>query len=884
MGAHWLCVGVGQLCRAGIGVCDRITSAYDTIMPLQHAGRRTSMDSQQQLLAGARAEPRGTRHTTRFRARFALLALASGGAGLALALHYPVVPSVMVGLFALVCAAFYRWPDAWLLVVPGILPLIGFAPWTGWLTFEELDMLVLAAAAGGYARRTFFSLASSRNRGRSQHASAGVWLLVLLFAVSIVVAMVRGFDSAGGFSFGWYQGYHESMNSVRLAKSFFLALLVFPLWRASVVRRGEQASNWLVIGVAAGLAAASLATMWERSAFVGLFNFSADYRTTALFWEMHVGGAALDGFLALSVPFVVRELLVARSLQRWVAFALCLAMAAYACLTTFSRGVYLALPIGIAVTGALYLLANRRSLALAGTSVAKPPRVRLLSALALLVIFSLAVWWTFPSSGYRGLLCLLGAMGLLMPLGGVLRCFTLADWIAGLIAGGLLSGACWGLAMALDKGAYLVYAASWCLTLALLLVSRRPAPSSGRRQPMGLYGQLALASYMAVVTGMGLVAQHWGYGRGLEAMLPVLAALLLLAFLSGSVPQGLWPDRMRWHATTWAAMAMVGGIVGVFGGGAYMGDRFSTSSSDLDTRLQHWSEGWQMLDAPWDPVLGKGLGRYPSSYFFARSSIEHPGDYRLASQEGNNYLVLAGGKQRYMGWGEILRVSQRILPPTGPVSVTLSVRVTKPVNVHLEVCEKHLLYSAGCLLGGVYVEPKTTGWQSFQVPLKGSELRSDDWFAPKLVSFSVATDSAQGLVDVDNIQLQSADGRELLDNGDFSHDLQRWFFSSDRNHLPWHIKNVFMNTLFDQGGVGLALFIAMGMAALWRVTLGRAQDHPLAPGIAGGLVGFVVVGLFDSLLDVPRLAFLFYFVLLLGMTLRHTSPAVAAKPSRRAAL
>jgi hypothetical protein len=111
---------------------------------------------------------------------------------------------LVVALFVLASAASYRWPDVWLLVVPGLLPLIGFAPWTGWLTFEELDMLVLAAAAGGYARRAFFSLASSRNRGRSQHASAGVWLLVFLFAVSILVAMVRGFDSAGGFSFGWY--------------------------------------------------------------------------------------------------------------------------------------------------------------------------------------------------------------------------------------------------------------------------------------------------------------------------------------------------------------------------------------------------------------------------------------------------------------------------------------------------------------------------------------------------------------------------------------------------------------------------------------------------------------------------------------------------------
>ena len=153
----------------------------------------------------------------------------------------------------------------------------------------------------------------------------------------------------------------------------------------------------------------------------------------------------------------------------------------------------------------------------------------------------------------------------------------------------------------------------------------------------------------------------------------------------------------------------------------------------------------------------------------------------------------------------------------------------------------------------------------------GKQLGGGDWYAPRLVVFSIATDTALALLDVDNIQLLGPDGRELLDNGDFSEGMRRWFFSSDRNHLPWHIKNLFMNVLFDQGGVGLLLFSAMLLAALWRVSVGTAKDHPLAPGIGGGLVGFVLVGLFDSLVDVPRLAFVFYLVLLLGLTVRQAS-------------
>ena len=56
--------------------------------------------------------------------------------------------------------------------------------------------------------------------------------------------------------------------------------------------------------------------------------------------------------------------------------------------------------------------------------------------------------------------------------------------------------------------------------------------------------------------------------------------------------------------------------------------------------------------------------------------------------------------------------------------------------------------------------------------------------------------------------------------------------------------------------------------AVWRLSYGRGRDHPLAPATAGALVAFLVVGAFDSLLNVPRVAFLFYFFVLLGLTLR----------------
>ena len=144
-----------------------------------------------------------------------------------------------------------------------------------------------------------------------------------------------------------------------------------------------------------------------------------------------------------------------------------------------------------------------------------------------------------------------------------------------------------------------------------------------------------------------------------------------------------------------------------------------------------------------------------------------------------------------------------------------------------------------------------------------------------MTAFAIGSASQGGRFDVDNLVLKDAQGRELLANGDFSRGLAHWFFTSDRSHLPWHVKNLFLHVLFEQGGVALVLLSALIAGSLWRLTAGSARDHPLAPATAAALVGFVLVGAFDSLVDVPRIAFLFYVLLLSGLGLR-VSPVSGA--------
>ena len=275
------------------------------------------------------------------------LVAASGSlfAGSALALHHPLWPVTVLIVFWLWTAVAAWRPGAWLFVVPACLPLLNFSPWTGWLIFDEFDILLLGALAGGYGH-----LAASFRAGAGVGMPVVSWGLIALLTSTGLLGLYRGIADAGGFSFNLFAGYTDALNSLRVFKSLGFALLFVPLLQHRLACSKTLAGQRLVIGIVAGLTAVTMAVLWERAAFPGLLDFSKRYRTVALFWEMHVGGGAIDAYLVLTVPFVVWALICARRPAVWVGAAALAIATAYACLTTFSRGVY------FAVAGSLMLL------------------------------------------------------------------------------------------------------------------------------------------------------------------------------------------------------------------------------------------------------------------------------------------------------------------------------------------------------------------------------------------------------------------------------------------------------------------------------------------------------------------------------------------------
>ena len=826
------------------------------------------------------------------------LALAAGlGLGLVgaeLAWHHPLSgPLALAAWGAIVLLAALFWVKTPVLVLAP-LPLIGLAPWTGWITFEEMDLLVTACGCGGYS--AYALQLNARDRAPAwRHAltySPAVVVLVVALALSAAWSMKRGFADAGGFSFGWFHGYHEAMNSVRNAKAIFLVLALLPLWTAAAAARPRGFSRGLMLGFVLALAGGSAAALWERLAYPGLLDFSTDYRTTALFWEMHVGGAALDGFLVLTLPFALLALLRTRSPWRFAIGLLIALLAAYACLTTFSRGVYLALPLAL-VPMVLLADAQRRRAAASGPesshidsthgAVDEPlPRLAKMGALAMAGACALAAALVFSGGGYRGLLALFFVMVILLTMPASLWLPNLGQRLTAVLMGGvlalLLGAASWALSMAVPKAAYVLNVVALICCAALRW---RDAP--GQARP--IYVLLVTTAWFWLVATMVIVADYWGGTAGRWTALAAGFALSGLWAAMLLVPR-LWPLQGRGNsgAAGWrkrallvAGLMLVMAIVAALGGGAYLRDRVATWKEDGQTRLTHWREGLHLLHGGRQWLLGKGSGRFVPSNFYEGPVSGQIGDYRLRTDEAEAYLAMAAGKHT-LGRGEQFRVSQRIATPApGPVTISLVSRTAADANIVLQICEKNLIYPDNCSSMETLLKPQRADgaeasgmgeWQTSQFKLGPVPALGGDWWAPRFVTFSTALDTRGARVDIARIAMQDAQGRPLLVNGDFNREMAHWFFSSDRHHLPWHIKNAALHVLFEQGLVGLALLGSAYLLALVRLSFGRGRDHPLAPAIVAALIGFGAVGAFDSLLDAPRIGFIFFMLLLLGLGLR----------------
>ncbi len=196
------------------------------------------------------------------------------------------------------------------------------------------------------------------------------------------------------------------------------------------------------------------------------------------------------------------------------------------------------------------------------------------------------------------------------------------------------------------------------------------------------------------------------------------------------------------------------------------------------------------------------------------------------------------------------------------------------------VCESHLLYNRNCQATVITAAPAArTGWHTAEVLLAGPPLNAGDWHARRGAVLTLSVIGAGRHAEVDNVSLETPDGRQLVRNGGFVDGLAHWLPAAQGHFVPWHIDNMYLELLIERGLVGLLIVLAVLARAAPAVVRLSARGDAWTAFAGASLAGLCVLGLVSSVFDVPRVAWL-GAVLLLGAALsRQTERPRGAGPS-----
>jgi len=392
-----------------------------------------------------------------------------------------------------------------------------------------------------------------------------------------------------------------------------------------------------------------------------------------------------------------------------------------------------------------------------------------------------------------------------------------------------------------------------------------------------------IGAYIAMVLPFALSLARAG-GLGWLLMLPVgvggayslaitFARTAYAAALGscGTAGVGLLVPAMRGRRARFALaiipIVLILGVIGAAASSEMMRARFGTLAEDLLSRENNWRTGWAVRDTGvLADLFGMGLGTYQRT-MLSRATTERPADLSIEHDEEGAFVSLHALTPLYLG--------QKIdLPQAGRAHLTLRFRGDTPnAGISFILCDKVLLYSENCRIRQAM--SSTPGqWQRVSALLLGNGLGAVSLFGviPRPVEFALYATTTGSTIAFRDVSLRDSAGHELLANGDFSHGMNRWLFTDDDNRA-WRIKNQYLMRLFEMGFVGLASLLAVcGLGLAGGIRAGLRGD-PMGGIVAGAVVAFLISGISDDVLEVPKIATLLFLICFAGMTMWETTPS-----------
>lgn len=309
--------------------------------------------------------------------------------------------------------------------------------------------------------------------------------------------------------------------------------------------------------------------------------------------------------------------------------------------------------------------------------------------------------------------------------------------------------------------------------------------------------------------------------------------------------------------------------------GSYLQDRLARTQGDFEVRKNHWKDTLAMMsDDMKTRLFGMGLGQFPKAYLYQHYQDRPLGNFAFAHEKHNTYLQLVGGEALYY---------EQIIDIAPDLAYTLEIDLrTNQAGARLDVpvCAKSLLYSYECQWLSISGIKSDGDWHSYKLAFNSGGLGEGGLVSRKTSRLSLYNPSRK-VIEVDKVRLIDPAGADLVRNGDFSALQDHWLFSTD-NYWPWHIAQLWLQVYFEQGLVGLLVFMLFLGLALTRMLRVIRKGNVLISGMASGLTAFLGIGLLASPFDAPRLTMMFFLIGFAGLygtqVLAARATALNARP------
>ena len=288
-------------------------------------------------------------------------------------LNYPLLNWLFLIGLLITFSLLWRWPGSWLILLPMGIPLLDLYVISGRFFLTELDALILLILAINYWRGHY----------EFQSMKKDPWfnLILLGLVFSYLFSLAQVLMPWPSVEVNSFNSFYSPFNGLRITKSLMWSLLLLPLLEFQFVRN-PKAIEQFAWGMLAGFLLLSMVILLERSLFANLLDFLWNfYRVKGSFSSMHTGGAHIDAYLVMALPFVAIPFFKKSSPHRVLAALMLLGLGLYVVFVTYSRAPF-------AVTFFLSLMMLGGFLITSGRGFQK----RMVVALVL-IFGSLSMYW-----------------------------------------------------------------------------------------------------------------------------------------------------------------------------------------------------------------------------------------------------------------------------------------------------------------------------------------------------------------------------------------------------------------------------------------------------------------------------------------------------------